>query len=123
MVGQPMVDPPGTGFVIQITNEGTEDVSINSLRFLLTSASVYMRSYKIDTQPTQYLAPGVPGIGPGDSISFTPVTIAPDMVQLVEIYLADSRVGPQVSDPPAPVSGRTFGLRFSDGSVIGTVIP
>jgi hypothetical protein len=123
MVGQPQVDPPGTGFLIHIANTGTEDASINSLTFMSTSASVYMRSYKIDVQPTQYLAPSDPGIGPGDSISFTQVTIAPDMVQLVELYLADFRLGPQASDPSAPVSGRAFVLRFSDGSVIGTVIP
>ena len=122
MVGQPRVDAPGTGFAIQITNEGTEDVSISSLEFLATSATVYMRSYKIDVQPTQYLAPGNPGIGPGDSINFAQVTIAPNMSQVVESYFADFRTGPQAGDPSAPVSGRTFRLRFSDGSVI-TVIP
>jgi hypothetical protein len=41
---------------------------------------------------------------------------------VVEIYLADFRVGPMASDPPAQVRGKTFVLRFSDGSVI-TVDP
>jgi hypothetical protein len=118
MVGQPMVTPDGSGFLIRVANEGTDSVSVSSLKFLSTSDAAYLRSYKIDVQPVVYLGPGVPGIGPGDSISFTPVTIAPDMVQLVELYLADFRLGPQASDPLATVSGRTFVLRFSDGSVI-----
>jgi prepilin-type N-terminal cleavage/methylation domain-containing protein len=118
LIDQPEVVPPGNGLFIQIANEGTENVSINSLTFLSTSATAYMRSYKIDVQSTEVLGPGDPGIGPNGSISFAQVTIAPNLSQVVEIRLLDFRTGPLNTDPDATLSGLMFKLRFSDGSQI-----
>ncbi len=65
----------------------------------------------------------MPGTGPGDTVKFEePVTIAPDMSQMVDLSFQDFHVDPLGGDPPADVHGDTFEFRFSDGSEI-TVIP
>lgn len=118
LIDQPEVLPSGKGFLIRIVNDGTEIVSIDTLRFLSTSAPGYLRSYRIDVQSIVVLGPSDLGIGPNGSIGFTQVTIAPNMSQVVELLFDDFRQGPLATDADYPVSGRTFGIRFSDGSQI-----
>jgi hypothetical protein len=124
MVGEPDTAPGGKGFLIHVANYGTQNVTVDSLRFLATSESLYMREFRIgmDWCGTPLL-PGPPGYGPGGTVPFTPpgVTIAPD--DWVELYFNDFRVTPTgVGDTSVRVVGDTFKFRFSDGSKI-TAIP
>jgi prepilin-type N-terminal cleavage/methylation domain-containing protein len=123
LIDQAVVLPSGKGFLIKIVNEGTENVSIDSLRFLSTSAPGYLRSYKIDVQSPVFIGGTENGIGPNGSISFAQVTIAPNMSQVVDLWFDDFRSGPLVGDPDYPVSTRTFRIRFSDGSQIEFTVP
>lgn len=123
IIGQPTVGIGGSDFLIEIVNEGTDSVSIDSLRFLSTSAPVFLRSYRIGVQSPVTLGPGDLGIGPNGSISFPRVTIAPNKSQKVELYFADFRSGPLNGDPSALVGGRIFRIRFSDGSQIEFTVP
>ncbi len=121
MVGLPMLPPDSSGFLIRVVNVGTIEDTVGWLVFSDTSESLYMRDFRIDADHCGYPVPnGLPGTGPGDTVHFTaPVTIAPDMSQMVELYFADFYVDEVI--PPgtrANVHGKQFVFRFDDGSVI-----
>ena len=124
MVGAAMLSPDSSGFLIHIVNEGTVEVTINSLGFFGTPESAYMRDFYVDGQPGYgFPVPsGQPGTGPGDTVYFAPVTIAPDMSQMVELMFLQFYVDATDTSSLANVHNKVFELRFSDGSVI-TVRP
>ncbi len=124
-VGQPTLTADSSGFLIRVVNDGTVEDTIGWLAFLDTPDSAYMRSFRIDGDlGTGCPIPdGQPGIGPGDTVRFAPVTIAPYGVQLVELVFYpffDREVYPPGN--LFNVNGRQFVFRFSDGSEI-TVNP
>jgi hypothetical protein len=121
MVGQAMLPADSSGFLIKVVNEGTVDVTVNSLVFSDTSEFLYMRDFVVEADHgTGYPIPnGMPGTGPGDTVKLQePVTIAPDMSQMVELYFADFHVDSLGAGERANVSGKVFVFRFNDGSVI-----
>ncbi len=124
MVGAPVPTPDNDGFLIQIVNDQANDVTISSLVFLHTPDTAFMRDFRIGSDKAGYpLLNGVPGTGPGDTVNFAPVTIAPDGAQLVELAFQSFRTTELW--PPGDtfnVSGQAFQFRFSDGSEI-TVNP
>jgi len=65
---------------------------------------------------------GMPGTGPGDTVCFAPVTIAPNGTELVELYFGEFHLDELGNDVRANVAGKVFVFRFDDGSVI-TVNP
>lgn len=118
-VGPTKPTPDGRGFLINVENHGTQDVTVNWLRFLATSESLYMREFRIGTDNKTL----DPLIGPGGTVTFTaPVTIAPK--DLVELSFSNFHVDSQGSDDSVVVTGDTltFKFRFSDQSEI-TVTP
>jgi len=126
MAGAPMLTPDSSGFLINVVNDQPDDVIISWLSFFGTPDAAFMRDFRINADHAGYpIADGLPGTGPGDTVNFTPVTIAPNGSELVELYFADFYVQEVVNPPPgtkANVHGKTFQFRFSDGSVI-TVNP
>ncbi len=121
MVGAPTATPDEAGFMTRIVNDGSTELSISSLQFVATPDSAYMRSFRIDGDlGTGFPIPdGQPGIGPGDTVRFAPVTVAPYGAQLVELMFHpfyDREVYPP--GDLFEVEGRQFIFRFSDGSVI-----
>jgi hypothetical protein len=125
MVGSPILPPDSSGFLVKVVNVGTAEDTIRWLVFFDTSESLFMRDFRIEADHCGYPIPnGMPGTGPGDTVCFTaPVTIAPDMAQVVELYFGSFYVDEVV--PPgtrANVHGKQFVFRFDDGSVI-TVNP
>jgi prepilin-type N-terminal cleavage/methylation domain-containing protein len=126
MVGAPTLNGDSSGFLINVVNDQPDDVIISSLAFFATPESAYMRDFRINSDHAGYpTADGLAGTGPGDTVNFTPVTIAPDGSELVELYFADFYVQEVINPPPgtkANVHGKTFLFRFSDGSEI-TVNP
>jgi len=126
MVGSPTVTTGGKGFLIHVVNGDPEDVTVSHLQFTPTSAPYYLRGdFYIGSDHDGFpLGSGVPGVGPGDTVQFTAVTIAPNMTQQIDVcfreFYADSMgVTP---DTAINVSDNTFQFRFSDGSEI-TVKP
>jgi type II secretory pathway pseudopilin PulG len=125
MVGAPTIDGNGNGFLIKIINDQATDVTINSLRFLQTPDSAFMRDFHIGgVYGLGYPIPnGQRGTGPGDTVGFAPVTIAPNGTQEVELAFQDFFKTEMW--PPGDtfhVHDSTFEFRFSDGSEI-TVKP
>jgi hypothetical protein len=124
MVGAPILTSDSSGFLIRVINDGTVEDTVGWLAFSDASESLYMRDFRIDADRCGYPLPnGILGTGPGDTVHFTaPVTIAPDMSQMIELYLARFHVDPFGADTFTEVPGKTFQFRFSDGSLI-TVNP
>jgi hypothetical protein len=124
MVGAPMLPPDSSGFLILGVNVGTVEDTVSWLAFSDTSESLYMRDFRIEANHgVGYPVPnGQPGAGPGDTVRFAPVTIAPDMSQVVELYFAEFHADSLGNDFAANVHGKQFVFRFDDGSVI-TVNP
>jgi len=123
MVGTPKFDLDSSAFEINVMNTQTQDVTVDSLTFLQTSELLYLRDdFRIGADHAGFpIGGGVPGKGPGDAIHFTlPVTIAPN--DLAVLYFDGFHVAPLGGDPFVNVAGKTFKLRFSDGSEI-TVNP
>lgn len=124
MVGAPILTPDYDGFVIKVVNDQSSDVTVSSVSFFQTPDSAYMRDFRIDTDKAGYpLIDGATGTGPGDTVSFAPVTIAPSGAQLVELAFQSFRKT-EVWPPgdTTDVRGKIFQFRFSDGSEI-TVSP
>jgi prepilin-type N-terminal cleavage/methylation domain-containing protein len=113
-----------TAFQIQVENTQTKADTVSSLSFLPTSAQLYLREdFRIDLDHDGFpISNGTPGIGPGGTITFAPVAIAPNETQLVELSFDGFHVAPLGGDPKVRVTGKTFQFRFSDGSEI-TVNP
>ncbi len=126
MVGAPKLTPDSSGFLINVVNDQPDDVIISWLSFFGTPDSAFMRDFRINADHAGYpIADGLPGTGPGDTVNFAPVTIAPNGSELVELNFAQFKVEEVPSPPPgteANVHGKTFLFRFSDGSEI-TVNP
>jgi outer membrane protein assembly factor BamB len=124
MVGSAQLTPDGSSFHIAVVNDGTVDVTVSSLEFLDSPDSAYMRDFIIDgNHGTGYPIPdGIPGTGPGDTVHFAPLTIAPNATQLVELYFVDFHIDEPGNDVRANVAGKEFVFRFDDGSEI-TVNP
>jgi prepilin-type N-terminal cleavage/methylation domain-containing protein len=124
LVGSPTLNGTGKGFEINVTNANTQDDTVGSLHFLLTSAPLYVREdFRIGSDHDGFpLGPTARGKGPGDTISFAPVTIAPN--GLAVLYFDGFYVDPipMGTDTSVFVTGKTFKFRFSDGSEI-TVNP
>jgi hypothetical protein len=125
LVGQPTLPPDSSGFLIRVGNDGSAALTIGSLVFFNTPDSAFMRNFFIAGDNCGYPIPdGQPGTGPGDTVHFTdPVTVAPDLSQLVELYFGSFYV--EAVFPPGTavnVHGKHFVFRFSDGSEI-TVEP
>jgi type II secretory pathway pseudopilin PulG len=120
----PVMPIDTSGFFIRIVSDYSDSsVTINWLQFAGTSAGLYMRDFRIESQQGQGFPrlPGQDGAGPGDTVKFlSPVTIPPN--GLVELWFMDFHVNPQGTDGPANVDNRTFEFRFDDGSRI-TVNP
>jgi hypothetical protein len=120
MVGSAALTPDSSSFRIAVVNGGTVDVTVSSLEFLDAPDSAYMRDFLIEGNrgigfP---LGPADAGIGQGDTVHFAPVTIAPDMSQMVELYFGNFYVDPLGNDTIANVGGKEFVFHFSDGSVL-----
>jgi len=126
MVGQPTLSLDHKSFDISVINTQAQDIIVNSLNFVPTSAQLYMRDFRIDGNlGTGFPIPnGSRGAGPSDTVNFAPVTIAPNGTQLVDLHFADFYVAPIPTggDTSYFVTGNTFEFRFSDGSEI-TVKP
>jgi type II secretory pathway pseudopilin PulG len=122
MVGTPTLTPDSKGFLIKVVNGQQQDVTVSSINFLLTSAALYMRDFRIESDHCGTPLPsGAPGFGPGDTVNFTAsLTIPPN--DLVELAFADFHVDSLGGDTNVVVTGNTFAFRFSDGSEI-TVSP
>lgn len=125
MVGQPVLPPDSSGFLIRVINDGTVEGTVSWLAFYDTPESAYMRDCIIErNHGIGYPVPnGQNGTGRGDTVRFAPVTIAPYGTQLAELYFAEFYVDEVI--PPgskANVHGKQFVFRFSDGSEI-TVNP
>ena len=126
MVGATIVDMSDTaGFLIHVVNTGTVEDTISSLEFFDTPESAYMRDFHIDGN----LGIGYPkmtgeaGAGPGDTVNFAPVTVAPNMSQMVELFFAHFYVDSPGVDTTTNVPGKEFRFRFSEGSDIEFVVP
>jgi hypothetical protein len=119
MVGTPKSYQAGLGFEINVVNDNPTDVTVMWLRFLATSASLYMRDFRIGNDHMTL----APLAGPGDTVHFTPpgVTIAPN--DEVTVFFNDFHVDSLGADAPQVVTGDTFKFRFSDGSEITVVGP
>jgi len=124
MVGTPALPPDSAGFLIRVVNEGTVEDTVSWLEFFDIPDSAFMRDFRFDANTgIGYPIPnGQPGTRPGDTVRFAPVTIAPDMSQMVELYFADFSVDELGNGLRTNVHGKEFVFRFSDGSVI-TVRP
>lgn len=125
MIGQPMAYPDGSGFRINIASSSPDPVIIDWLVFRVAPPSAFMRDFKIDgNQGTNFpLQPGDAGIGVGDTVRFTSVTIGPELTDEVEVLFYDFHVDETQNSPLADVRGTTFEFRFSDGSVIEVPVP
>ena len=125
IVGSAIITPDSKGFLIHVVNVGTVEAAVHSLAFDVTSEFLYMRDdFRIGADHAGFPIPnGIPGTGPGDTVHFTaPVTVAPDMSQMVELFFYGFHIDPLGADTSIKVPGRTFQFRFSDGSQI-TVRP
>jgi type II secretory pathway pseudopilin PulG len=128
MVGSPRVQG-NNGFLIDIYNEGTNNIIVNSLVLVDAPANAWMRDFHIGTDPSDaiHVAENFPGYGKGDTITFNaPFTIAPNHTQLVEVAFLnfyDSETWPTPPGNPADLSGTTFDILFDDGSEITVHIP
>jgi type II secretory pathway pseudopilin PulG len=123
IVGSPTHTPDDKGFLINVVNNQTANVTVSSLNFLSTSEPLYVREdFRIGSDHAGFpLGPMVLGKGPGDTIAFNvPVTIAPN--DLVEVYFYGFHPDSLGTDASVVVTGKTFEFRFSDGSEI-TVKP
>ena len=124
MVGSAALTADSSGFRIYVVNEGTVEDTIRWLEFYDTPDSAYMRDFFVEgNHGTGYPIPnGMPGTGPGDTVHFAPVTIAPDMSQISEFLFMQFHVDELGNGTMANVGGKEFLFRFDDGSVI-TVNP
>ncbi len=128
MVGSAQPTPDGDGFRLYVVNDQATPVIVNWLHFYQTPESAYMRDFYIDGNPGIGFprTATAPGVGNGDTAYFTPVSIAPDGADLVELLfqwfypVAIPTVPP---DTTAKVSGKLFQLRFSDNSEIKFTVP
>jgi hypothetical protein len=128
MVGSAEATPERDGFRLQILNDQPEPITINWLHFFQTPDSAYMRSFKIDGNYGTGFPLGAtdPGKGNGDTVFFAPVTIAPEGTQLVELLFQKFypvHVPTVPPDTTANVCGKTFQLRFDEGSEIKFTVP
>lgn len=128
MVGsaQPTLDSSGFRFVV--TNDWNTEVTVSWLHFYQTPESAYMRDFYIDGNPGIGFPriATAPGVGNGDTAFFTPVTIAPDGTQLVELlfqWFFPVAIPAAPHDTSANVCGKEFQLRFSEGSQIEFTVP
>jgi outer membrane protein assembly factor BamB len=124
--------PPETAigdasFLIHIVNTQTYDVTIDWLQFVsITPDSAYMRNFLVNGNEGGPIFPipnGQNGLGVGDTVFFTPVTVPASMSQQVDLMFEDFRVGPADTSQPAKLVGKTFQLLFSDGSEVKFTVP
>jgi hypothetical protein len=124
LIGSATTLPGGSGFVIKIANDQSENITIDWLVFKQAPDSAFMRDFTIrGNHPIGFpLTPADPGIGLGDTVHFAPVTIGPNLTDEVELQFLEFHVDRTEASAYADVSGKTFKFRFSDGSEI-TVNP
>lgn len=114
MVGAPVLTPDSLGFLIRCANNGSFELTVSCLRFLVTPEYTYMRDFRVDSDHCGYPIPnGMLGTGPGDTVHFTtPVTIAPGGPQLIEVYFGDIH-----ADSLGAVQSMCMERRLSSASV------
>lgn len=128
MVGSAAPTPDSAGFLIKILNDQPEELTINWVHFFQTPESAFMRDFTIDgNHPNGFprLAAD-PGVGNGDTVFFAPVTIGPEGSQLVELSFLQFypvAIPAPPDDTTANLLGKTFQLRFDDGSEINFTVP
>jgi len=127
MIGQPAVDPDGFSFRIAVVNDGETPDTVTYIYFAQAPAeSCYMNTLSVDgTQMPGYplISNGRPAAGLGDTAhTNSTVVVPPEMSQEVlfgfHSFLVDSLDDTLMCN----IVGKTFTLRFSDGSEI-TVTP
>ena len=120
MVGRPILTADFTGFIINIVNAGTTDVTTSWLRCSDSNPDdAWMRTFMIDGNlGLGYPIPGdLPATGPGDTVWFAaPVTIPPDMSETVELMFLGHYTTEYGYGQKANVHGKVFRFRFDDGS-------
>ncbi|MEO0073106.1 MAG: prepilin-type N-terminal cleavage/methylation domain-containing protein [candidate division WOR-3 bacterium] len=125
MVGEPQLQlPESCGFYIRVVNEGPTDDTVASIQILSADSNYYTTLFTYSGDHGNGYQPLNPGVGKGGTIVLqTPYAVRPDRGEIVVFGFYDFYQSP--GGPPSPkqnVSGRTFRLRFNDGSEI-TVRP
>jgi outer membrane protein assembly factor BamB len=114
--GMPITAPDSSGFTVYVANVGNTEVTISSLEFIAAPDSAYMRDFLVDSaRGYGYPIPtGQPGTKPIDTLLFTPVTVAPNWSQDVELAFLDFHVDSRGIDVHTNVVGKEFRFRFPD---------
>jgi len=123
MVGEPRIEDDSAGFYIQVVNEGTTDDTIKSVVLLSAPDSFYMEAFWYSgSHGNAFQSPLTPRVGRGSAVDATPdYAVLPERGEIVAIGFSDFYTE-LTGGTPQRVRGRTFRLRFNDGSEI-TVTP
>ena len=116
MVGNPAVAPDSSGFLIRVANHGNSEDTISSLIFS-GGYDAYMRDFLVDSMHGYgFPIPDMqPAPGPGDTLLFAPVTVAPNGSQQVELQFLNFHGDSLGFTNHINVVGKEFGFRFADG--------
>ncbi len=119
-IGDPVLAPDSSGFTIHVANAGCTDVTLGWLKLLYAPGSANMRDFLVDgIHGYGYPIPnGQRGTRSGDTVRFTPVTVAPNRSQVVELEFLDFHVDSLGVDTTTMVVGKWFEFQFEDGSSI-----
>jgi hypothetical protein len=122
MVGRPILSVDSSGFRIDIVNTGMTDITTGWLWCSDTNPDdAWMRTFMINGNlGVGYpKPPAEPATGPGDTVFFaSPVTISPDMSEMVELIFLDFYPTEYGLGQRANVHDKVFRFRFDDGSEI-----
>ncbi|HTW92331.1 MAG TPA: PQQ-binding-like beta-propeller repeat protein [bacterium] len=119
-VGSPILAPDSSGFTIHVANAGNKDVTIGSLKTHYSTGFAWMRDFLADSvHGFGYPIPsGRRGTWSGDTIRFTPITVAPNRTQVVDLQFLDFHVDSLGADTTTKVVRELFRYQFEDGSSI-----
>ena len=107
-----------SGFTARFVNAGNKAITMSSLGFeAVQRATAYMRDFLVDgAHGNGYPIPNEQtGTGPGNTMRFAPVTLAPNRSQTIEFGFLDFHIDPTGVESTRNVVGNTFGFRFENG--------
>jgi hypothetical protein len=118
-VGDLILAPDSSGFTLHVANSGNKALTIGSFE-LGRADFAWMRDFVVDgVHGYGYPIPnGQRGTGSGDTILFTPITVAPNRAQVVELQFLDFHVDSLGADTTTMVVGKWFRFQFEDGHSI-----
>jgi hypothetical protein len=124
MVGPAQLYSDSAGFLIHIVNDGTDEDTVKWIVLTQAPDTAYMREFTVDAAPPFVIPAGSPGIGKGDTVDIgMPFVVQPNMSAQVDLGFMDFHRDINGDSTKSFINGKTFRLRFSDGSEITAVIP